>query len=327
MKKPWAIAATAAVVGAALVFFNVPHKDVDPGFHRPHPAVLAVEGTVVSWHEKPPFKKLQGVALVLHGLNLKPEKMESLIFLLNRAGIDALNVSLHGHGENYPHQEGRDPKEARLNAFRTVTYPLWSSEVQQAYLMVRERGCRKKVKVFLVGYSLGGLLGCDLLVSNPDVRFDRMVLLAPALNVMIESYLLKALMPFPNLIIDSLSPESYRSNDGTPMAGYKALFGALDHFQRHMNPMLNVPTLVLMDREDEFISHDTMREMISGKCLDRWKMVTVCKVPGLADPYAHHLLIDEATLGKAAWREMGDVVLNHLVSTPTGRTAVHLPDK
>jgi len=67
---------------------------------------------------------------------------------------------------------------------------------------------------------------------------------------------------FPNLVIDSISPESYRSNDGTPMAGYKALFGALDHFQRHANPALNVPTLVMMDREDEFISHDAMRKMI-----------------------------------------------------------------
>jgi alpha-beta hydrolase superfamily lysophospholipase len=327
MNKRWAIAATAAMVGAAFFFFHEPHEDAGPGFHRPLPSVQAGEETVARWHEKPRFKKRRGVALVLHGLNLKPEKMESLIVLLNRAGIDALNVSLRGHGENYPHQEGRDPKEARLDAFRTVTYPLWSSEVREAYLKVRERGRQKKVNVFLVGYSLGSLLGCDLLVSDPGVRFDRMVLLAPALNVMIESYLLRALMPFPNLVIDSISPASYRSNDGTPMAGYKALFEALDHFQRNSNPTLNVPTLVMMDREDEFISHDAIRGMIADRHLGRWKMVTVEKDPPEAALYAHHLLIDEATMGKTAWREMEDAILNHLVSKQTGRTALHLPGK
>jgi esterase/lipase len=328
MKKRWAFAAAAVVVAAALfLFLHEPHDDAGPGFQRPSPAVPSGDETVARWHEKPPFRKRRGVALVLHGLNLKPEKMESLIFLLNRAGIDALNVSLRGHGENHLQQEGRDPKEARLDAFRTVSYPLWSSEVRRAYLKVRERGRQKKVNVFLVGYSLGGLLVCDLLVSDPGVRFDRMVLLAPALNVMIESYLLRALMPFPNLVIDSISPANYRSNDGTPMAGYKALFEALDHFQRNSNPALNVPTLVMMDREDEFISHDAIRGMIADRHLDRWKMVTVEKDPPEAALYARHLLIDEATMGKTAWREMGDAILNHLVSMPGGRTAVHFPEE
>jgi len=36
------------------------------------------------WHEKSPFKKRRGVSLILHGLNLKPERMEPLILLLNR---------------------------------------------------------------------------------------------------------------------------------------------------------------------------------------------------------------------------------------------------
>lgn len=315
------------MVGVALFLFHAPREDADRGFRQTNPAALAGEEIVARWHEKPPFRKRRGVALVLHGLNLKPEKMESLISLLNRAGIDALNVSLRGHGDNYLPKAERSPSEARLDAFRTVTYPLWSSEVRQAYQRVRERGRQKKVDLFLVGYSLGGLLGCDLLASKPGVRFARMVLLAPALNVTIESYLLRALMPFPNLVIDSLSPANYRSNDGTPMAGYKALFEALEHFERHVSPKLNIPTLVLMDPEDEFISHDEMREMIAGKRLDRWKMVTVRKATDLTDPYAHHLLIDEATMGKAAWRDMGNAALNHLVATPTGQPAFHLPGK
>ncbi|MBN2438130.1 MAG: alpha/beta fold hydrolase [Deltaproteobacteria bacterium] len=321
MKKPGVIAAVVAMVGAALIFFHLPWEEAPSGLQRSRPEVLTGEQVIVRWHDKAPFRKRRGVALVLHGLNLQPEKMESVISLLNRAGIDALNVSLRGHGENYLHRTDKDPEETRLDSFRTVTYPLWYSEVRRSYLKVRERARQKKTCVFLIGYSLGGLLGCDLLISDPVVRFDRMVLLAPALNVTVESYLLKALMPFPGIVIDSLSPASYRSNDGTPMAGYKALFEALDHFKRHLNPALNVPTLVLMDREDEFISHDAIREMIGSRRLNLWKMTTVRKMPHPDYPYARHLIIDEASMGKTAWREMGEAILGHLVPSAQGRAS------
>ena len=172
-----------------------------------------------------------------------------------------------------------------------------------------------------MGYSLGGLLGCDLLVSDPEAHFDRMVLFAPALNIMSEPYLLKALMPFPNFVIDSLSPESYRSNDGTPMAGYKALFEALDHFQGRITAALNVPTLVFMDPEDEFISPDKIQEMVGRGGLDRWRMITIRKRSPKLTPCAHHLLIDEAVTGTEAWAQIGSSLLAHLL--PGGQREPH----
>jgi len=39
-------------------------------------------------------KENKGVALVVHGLNLKPERMESIIADLNDERIDVLNLSL-----------------------------------------------------------------------------------------------------------------------------------------------------------------------------------------------------------------------------------------
>jgi alpha-beta hydrolase superfamily lysophospholipase len=316
MKKRWIVITAAVLIGVSLFILYLRPDNADPEFTCTPETALASERYSTRWYYKSPFKRSRGVALVVHGLNLKPEKMESIIRRINRAGIDALNVSLHGHGDNYVRNDRGDSKEARLDSFRTVTYSLWSSEVRRAYHKVLERGHRKNVPISLVGYSLGGLLGCDLLVSDAEVHFDRMVLFAPALNSTSEPYLLKALMPFPNLVIDSLSPESYRSNDGTPMAGYKAIFEAFGHFHERINAALNVPTIVFMDREDEFISHDKLQEMIASNRLNRWKVSIVRKTPPEGGLYAHHLLIDEESVGKETWAGMQEMMLDHLLSEP-----------
>jgi alpha-beta hydrolase superfamily lysophospholipase len=313
--SPWLLITAALLIGLSLFILYPRSGNVDPEFTCAPETALASERHSTRWYYKSPLKRRRGVALVIHGLNLKPERMEPIIRQLNRAGIEVLNVSLHGHGDNYVrHGRGRgNQKEARLDSFRTVTYSLWASEVRRAYLKVLDRGRQKNVPIFLVAYSLGGLLGCDLLVSDARVHFDRMALFAPALNAVIEHYLLKALRPFPNLVIDSLSPESYRSNDGTPMAGYKALFEALGHFQERITAILNVPTIVFMDREDEFISYDKLQEMVSRAKLDRWKMMTIRKVQPELVPSAHHLLIDEESVGKDTWGWMRKRILGHLL--------------
>lgn len=264
------------------------------------------------WFKIKKSKKNRGVALVIHGLNLRPERMQSIITELNDAGIDALNLSLRGHGKNYAKDMNVSIDEARLESFRTVTYNIWLDEMYAAYAKVRERASLKKVPVYFIGYSLGGLLGCDLLLSRPDVSYDRMVLFAPAFTVTVESNLLKVLMPFPNIVIDSLSPESYRSNKGTPMAAYKSLFEAIAYFESNINPKLNKPTIVFIDEKDEFISYLSLKEMIVRKNLDQWKINMVRKDHDVGDKVSHHLIIDKESVGEKMWRDIRDAYKKHL---------------
>jgi alpha-beta hydrolase superfamily lysophospholipase len=306
------------ILAACLVIVSVLalvyQRSVDaPAVGGPSPIVAEVSAHYsIRWHHKSIFKRLQGVAVVVHGLNLKPERMGPLIFLLNRSGIEVLNVSLHGHGDNY--LRSSDPEEARLDSFRSVTYALWSSEVSEAYRQASLLSGRKKVPLFFIGYSLGGLLGCELIVSRPDVRFDRMVLLAPALKIQLQPYLLKALLPFPDFVLDSLSPAAYRANRGTPMSGYKALFEALNRFEKNLNVRLNLPTVVFLDPEDEFISYGDTQAMIEAMPLDRWTLVPVRKSLPETVSYAHHLLIDEAAVGRQTWTQMGETMVRHLLT-------------
>jgi esterase/lipase len=268
------------------------------------------------WFKISGIRRTKGVALVVHGLNLKPERMQSIITELNDTGIDVLNLSLRGHGNNYLKNMNASSDEARLESFRTVTYNLWLDEIYNAYLKVRERASKKNVPVFFIGYSLGGLMGCDLVLLHPDVFYDRMVLFAPALNITVESYLLKALMPFPSIVIDSLSPAYYRTNKGTPMAAYKALFEAGALFEKNVNDKLNKPTLIFIDEKDEFVSCAKLNEMIARWNFDQWQIRIVKKDDDVGKNISHHLIIDRDSVGRKMWKQMRNSIKRHFSIRP-----------
>jgi esterase/lipase len=275
------------------------------------PKVSINQDDSTQWFKIARTKKIRGVALVAHGLNLNPERMKSIIVELNDAGIDVLNLSLRGHGNNYLKNNNLSTDEARQESFRTVTYGLWLYEIYNAYLQVRERASQKNVPVFFVGYSIGGLIGCDLILSHPDVTYDRIVLFAPAFNITVESYLLKAMIPFPNIVIDSLSPIYYRANKGTPMAAYKALFEAIDHFNNNVNDKLNKPTLIFIDEKDEFVSRSKLNETIARLNLDQWQIHLVHKDNNVGKNVSHHLMIDRDSVGRKMWKQMKKTIKRH----------------
>jgi len=265
------------------------------------------------WYQAANPEKISAVALVVHGLNLRPDKMESIITLLTDSGIDVLNLSLRGHGRNYTGKTHIDSAKARLEAFKTVSYQLWIDETHRAYHIVRERSAQKKLPLFFVGFSLGGLMGVDLFASYPDVYFDRMVLLAPALSMHAINYTAKLLSLFPRLVIPSFTLADYRANNGTPMAAYNSVFEAVKHFNKNVNPEINVPTLIFIDQQDELISYGGLKRLVKNKQLDQWKFHHVQKGKTGVKEKMRHLIIDEPSVGKDMWQEMRIAIIDHLL--------------
>lgn len=272
--------------------------------------------SAIRWYETKSPAERNGVALVIHGLNGRPDKMESIIAELTAYGINCLNLSLRGHGENDFPLEKADSAEARMQAFKSVSYPLWRSEAYQAYQLVKKKGDLYGAPLFFVGFSMGGLLGVDLFASNSNVRFDKMVLFAPALKMHKRNHLLKIFSPFPRLVIPSMAHRSYLANSGTPMAAYNALFEMHAHFANNLNPKINVPTVVFIDKQDELISFSGLQEMVRNQNLDRWKIHPVKKDRKATEIKMHHLIIDEACVGKEMWKEMADSTIMHLIGKP-----------
>ena len=273
------------------------------------------EDYATRWYKNHGREETKAVALVIHGLNLKPDKMQAIITELTGSGIDVLGLSLRGHGENYTHHAGVDEDQARLEDFKAVSFALWMNEAYLAYTQVESRAAQKKVPLLFVGFSLGGLIGLDLFASLPEVHYDRMVLFAPAIKLHSYHYLARLLSPFTRLVIPSLAPDSYLSNKkGTPIAAYNALFEGLQQFKRHVSRKVNVPTLIFIDPHDEFIPVQAIKELKEEKKLDQWRLYIVEKEAAAEQSTFHHHIIDESSTGKAVWQKMMETVTTHLLA-------------
>ncbi|MEJ2728765.1 MAG: alpha/beta hydrolase [Deltaproteobacteria bacterium] len=278
------------------------------------------ENPSIRWYKRKDNTKLNGVALVIHGLNCRPDKMKSIIAKMNDFGIDCLNLSLRGHGENYSALNHAESADARMEAFKSVSYPLWKSEVYQASQRVERIGNLYAAPMFFIGFSMGGLLGVDLLSSNPRVKFDKMVLFAPAIKMHKRNSLLKILSPFPGIVIPSIAHKSYLTHNGTPIAAYNALFEMYAHLEKNMNSKINIPTVIFIDKQDELISFSGLQNMVRNQNLDQWKIQPVKKDKTATKIKMHHLIIDEACVGKNMWHQIVEVTITHFLGPQSAGT-------
>ena len=285
-------------------------------------AITEEKHDAVRWYNRQAHTELRGLALVIHGLNCRPDKMKAIISALNTSGIDCLNLSLRGHGTNFTPIHNMDEEAARMAAFKSVSYPLWKTEAYIAYRMVKKRSAFWRKPIFLVGFSMGGLLGVDLMTSNPNVKFDKMVLFAPAIAMLQRNYLIQFFAPFPNLVIPSVGNKAYLAHAGTPMAAYNALFDMYAHFEEHLDPMkINIPAVVFIDAEDELVSYGSLQKMVQVHHLDQWQIYAVKKDKTATEVDMHHLIIDAVAVGKHRWQEMVEVTTTHLLGGQSTGTA------
>jgi pimeloyl-ACP methyl ester carboxylesterase len=271
---------------------------------------------VAEWFRRTEAAELRGVALVVHGLNLKPARMADVIAVLNEGGIDALRLSLRGHGDNFRQREGLDEIQSRMEDFKGVSRSLWFRETLEGFEEARSFAHERRVPLFLVGFSYGALIGLDLLAAGPDAAFDRALLFAPALSLRGWDYAIRLFAPFPRMIIPTLAPAEYLANPGAPMAAYNALFETLDRFESHIGSKLNIPTLVIMDPGDELVSFGGIKNLAEKHHLDQWRFHPVQNKGSLLKRTLRHIVIDEMSAGRKAWAEIRIAMAAHLRQGP-----------
>ncbi len=289
-----------------------------------HPAVwdpvsaLALEnpacdanGTGMKW-VYPEEKPIRSAAVVVHGFNLKSDKMNEIVGLLSSNGSIVVNVTLSGHDGDY-------------DAMRTVTRGDWLRDLHQASCAARRKADEYGVPLYYVGMSLGALMHLDMLRETDAVRFDKRVLLSPAISIRWYAHLIRgANILYYNIDLMSQSHEDYRVYDELPISAYNALFEAYENVQEAKeydgwNTGWNIPTIVFADEKDILIDLDGLHAFIEEKGLTRWEIVAMDNEKSLLAPNYHHLQVDSPSMGSDVWSLFSERVVHFFYSPADGR--------
>jgi len=234
----------------------------------------------------------RGVAVIVPGLNVCPHGMRELAAWFNEQGFDVLTVPLVG-------QSSKEDNQIELST------DLWIGQIAATYSRARSQA--KDGMVVAVGYSLGAALLVDLLNNSPEIHFDRIVMLAPAVSLTCISTLARLLLPLRHLGVSlpSMSPERLRCSGWTTLQSYSALFEAVDRADgvTNQSTLRTTPLLIAMSRDDELVSFQGVERWKLANKLTRANLIALLPVAQSSDSFAH-TIIDSQGLGVAEWREL-----------------------
>ncbi|MBW2230635.1 MAG: alpha/beta fold hydrolase [Deltaproteobacteria bacterium] len=246
----------------------------------------------------------RGVALIVHGLNFRPEGMLDVATLVSELSCDCLLVTLRGHGSNHAGATAGD-EAARLSALRGIEHEIWVEEMRAAYRCARERALQCGAPLILVGFSLGGLLGIELIEEGVDgARYEGILLFAPPIRMRWYVGIVRCLAPFPRLVLPSFAPKQTAANAGTPVAAYTALFEASANVRAADPRQLDVPGLIFVDSRDELVSERGLGRWARARGLTRWRIVPIDRPLCRDISDYHHLIVDRERIGSDRWRTM-----------------------
>lgn len=112
-------------------------------------------------------KKTNRSVLLIHGIFDSPQYQKSIAHYLFNQGYNVLAILLPGHWE------------ADSQALEKLDSTRWSTDVDRGFEMAKELGG----KVFVVGYSLGGLLAVEQALKRTPAEIAGLALIAPALKI------------------------------------------------------------------------------------------------------------------------------------------------
>ena len=236
----------------------------------------------------------RAVAIVSHGMNLKPERMTEVASILRAAGVDVLLAGFSGHcGEP--------------DGFTWVDWYTLKADAMGFYEAAQARSRLKRVPLHLVAYSFSAPLYESL---RAQARFEKRVYIAPALSNHFWYPAVRLLTYLPSWFpIPSTMPERYRATRVGRSQGAQALMDVISHWEEAIDlparPPGGEPTLLLIHPNDELVSFSGIKKMVTEKAWSRWEIEPV-QILDASDPRPQfHRIIDPPSVGKTEWLRIG----------------------
>lgn len=248
-------------------------------------------------HYFPAMHNAKAVVLIAHGLNLLPSKMDDIANFLQANNYDVYRLALSGHRGNF-------------EELKHITRQIWLEDFAGGYKTAKERAGELNIPIYFLGYSLGGVLAVDSVVSDTSIRFEKIVLFAPAISVYMPSWVIRMANKFSaNFLLPSSAPREVRANDKLTVRAYGSLFESIAVATTSDLSVLNVPTKIFIDAKDELVSEAGIKKCIQENKLSQWSIDEV-SIEGTEYPFKkHHLIIDKLALGPVEWARVTDRIL------------------
>ncbi len=227
---------------------------------------------------------VKGIVLIAHGLNLNPDKMETLGNYYKSQSISPLYIKLTGH-----------TKETN---WKSVSKERWIKDFYiplcQAYLSSKEL----KVPLYGLGFSLGAEL-IQHSIEKFKAPFKSVTYIAPAFKTRWYTSFITLLfkvgftfnLPSGNFV-------EYRAKSSTGLLAYKSMW----EINKDLTFRDEVPKTILMDMRDELIDFYSTRDLCK-----KWKNCTFVELkskPTRNEKSIYHLAIDPSTLGQVMWKKL-----------------------
>lgn len=238
-----------------------------------------------------PQTDIFGIALVVHGLNLKPTRMLAIVEQLREQGMIVINMSLSGHRGDY-------------NELLQVSRSSWLADYSEALRLIEKlQDQYGQLPAFFVGKSLGALSFVDFVSESSDSQFEGAIFLAPAFELRPSSYLLKIFDHLsPRIPIPSASRRKDRIYNRLPVHCYRALYDVLAHVHKKLKQKpFAIPSLMYIHPKDELISYKRIMAAIEKKYFINTKVINLQYFCQTGAGF-YHVQIDEETMGPICWK-------------------------
>lgn len=255
----------------------------------------------LSFHQKQSNPRF--MAVVVHGLNLRPERMAALEKLLQDFGGETLRVALLGHRGNIDEQ-------------KEVTWNQWLDQFHDHYCYASKRAKKLNIPLVNLSFSLGALVSLGHMANQNEWPYEKLILIAPAAwihwygNIPSWFSFLGGRLGLP-----SKNLESYRAEKTTSLAAYEAMAQGRSEIEAIEETLLKNKTLIVMDPDDELVSLKKIKSFIKEKKLqDSWQTLEISNKNHQLKKSYHHLVVDPPSMGQDSWEALSKRLSSFLTS-------------
>jgi hypothetical protein len=96
------------------------------------------------------------------------------------------------------------------------------------------------------------------------------------------------------------------------MAAYRILFDMEESLRSASFKNSNVDTIIFIDKNDELISIEILRNRMNQYDLTNWRIYEVTNNGAVIRPLYHHLLIDSKCVSTETWQYISETILDFL---------------